>query len=67
MDECLYELDDCNDDAFCINTVGGYKCKCNSGYQGNAYNCSGNLITCITVKFDINEVLLLIFSKLEPT
>lgn len=40
---CL-DIDECEDEAlnicakpeYCLNTLGGYQCKCPRGYQGNA-------------------------------
>ena len=31
LDECTMGMHDCNIDAKCENTVGGYKCNCNEG------------------------------------
>ncbi|XP_077993211.1 protocadherin Fat 4-like [Glandiceps talaboti] len=35
VDECNQGLDNCNSDATCTNTVGGYNCTCNDGYTGD--------------------------------
>ena len=33
------EYDYCHDDAFCTNTVGGYNCTCNEGFDGDGFDC----------------------------
>ena len=39
--ECVRELDDCDMNATCINTVGSYDCLCNTGFTGNGFTCTG--------------------------
>ena len=34
VDECVTNNHDCDDNAMCINTVGGFHCTCNMGYTG---------------------------------
>ena len=41
VDECTRHTDDCDVNANCLNTAGGYKCACKSGYSGNGTHCSG--------------------------
>ena len=38
-DECLLNLDVCNEHASCINTEEGYDCACNEGFSGDGYTC----------------------------
>ena len=44
MDECSLDIHMCDSHADCMNTIGDYYCVCNSGYSGDGYHCSGNLI-----------------------
>ena len=39
--ECERELDDCDPNATCTNTIGGYICTCNIGFTGDGYMCLG--------------------------
>ena len=58
MDECKYNISNCDVNANCTNTYGSYKCTCKVGYTGDGHSCSGNfeddliniLINCL---FDI--------------
>ncbi|XP_046691365.1 epsin-3-like [Silurus meridionalis] len=34
-DECKEEIDVCGNNAVCTNTIGGYYCQCETGYQNN--------------------------------
>ena len=43
IDECKTNTDKCQDDATCVNTIGGYNCTCNPGFNGDGYNCTGTL------------------------
>ena len=42
IDECARGTATCDANASCNNTIGGYNCTCNSGYEGNGFhgNCS---------------------------
>ena len=31
----------CHLNAKCTNKIGGYNCTCNSGYNGDGFNCIG--------------------------
>ena len=39
VDECKMGLHRCQDDAFCLNTLGSYRCECINGYFGDGKNC----------------------------
>ncbi len=32
-------MDNCNENAVCINTFGGFTCVCNAGFTGDGVNC----------------------------
>ena len=40
IDECTV-LNPCHIHAECTNTIGGYKCKCRSGFSGDGLICTG--------------------------
>ena len=40
VDECMSELDNCDKDAECTNTIGNFTCACNTGFNGDGYSCS---------------------------
>jgi hypothetical protein len=39
IDECSGPEAECDVDAACSNTPGGYDCTCNAGYKGNGFEC----------------------------
>lgn len=39
MDECLAETHNCDPNAACTNTIGGFNCQCTSGWKGNGKTC----------------------------
>lgn len=41
IDECVNGASDCNQNAICRNTNGGYVCECKMGYVGNGKTCEG--------------------------
>ena len=40
-DECSAGVSLCHANAICTNTEGSYTCTCNTGYEGDGYNCQG--------------------------
>jgi hypothetical protein len=40
--ECNDKVDDCDPNASCANTTGGFTCKCKTGYQGDGKTCTAN-------------------------
>ena len=45
IDECAAGMDDCHEQASCMNTDGDYTCTCNTGYTGSGQVCSGKHIS----------------------
>ncbi len=42
INECVLDMDnDCDENAECNNTVGGFNCTCYPGYMGNGTMCTG--------------------------
>ncbi|XP_076821613.1 uncharacterized protein LOC143468345 isoform X3 [Clavelina lepadiformis] len=39
-DECVANFDNCDENAECINTDGGFDCVCNEGYTGDGFTCT---------------------------
>ena len=39
IDECTEGLDDCSDDAVCVNTEGSFSCTCERGFTGDGRVC----------------------------
>ena len=42
--ECMLGTDNCDDNALCIDTFGGFLCNCNSGFRGNGMTCLGEWV-----------------------
>ena len=40
-DECLNGTDNCDPNAHCNNTFGGFTCQCLVGFDGNGADCMG--------------------------
>ena len=56
IDECFEENDNCDNNANCENTDGGFTCTCKTGYRGNGVTCDGmhHLTTFINVIINLN-------------
>jgi hypothetical protein len=37
--ECIMGMHNCHGEGKCVNTIGGYYCRCVSGYAGDGYTC----------------------------
>ena len=44
IDECTAGADNCDTNATCTNTLGGFTCTCNQGYTGDGVTCMGKYI-----------------------
>ena len=40
IDECVADSP-CSTNAECTNTEGSFMCECNTGFDGDGYNCTG--------------------------
>ena len=40
VDECAEGLDNCDPNAVCTNTLGGFDCQCGPGYEGSGQSCA---------------------------
>ena len=49
LDECSENLDQCDPNSVCGNTVGSYCCACHVGYHGSGFNCTGNVQSDIVI------------------
>jgi hypothetical protein len=47
VDECALDPGPCSPDAVCANTIGGYSCTCNAGFEGDGHSCT-NIDDCTT-------------------
>merc|ERR1719367_330093 len=48
VNECIANTHNCDSNAYCTNTYGGFTCACKSGYSGSGTSCSDlcDLKTC---------------------
>ena len=44
VDECERDMHDCDGNATCTNTRGGYNCSCDNGFSGNGSLCEGEVV-----------------------
>ena len=41
INECEVDLDNCDVQATCTNSLGSYSCACNTGWTGDGFTCEG--------------------------
>lgn len=46
IDECSLMVDNCDNNAFCTDTEGGFTCECTTGFTGDGVNCQSELKDC---------------------
>lgn len=55
IDECNTDSDNCDANAVCTNTPGGFTCKCKKGYEGHGKTCTGIIIMLCRSSTSMNE------------
>ena len=55
VDECATGADDCDGNARCTNTDGGFECNCEAGYAGDGRSCA-DVDECATGTDDCDEM-----------
>ena len=72
VDECKLmtmanntEIKRCHTNASCYNSIGSYICKCKTGYSGDGFYCSGEIVFTSTQRpeksYLIEQVIIFIF------
>ena len=58
INECLTDAHDCQQ--LCVNTDGGFRCECNSGFQLNSdqSTCSGMSLICRIREQEFSDLIL---------
>ena len=57
IDECRSaSLNDCNEEATCTNTAGGYDCNCNPGLVGDGRTCMDSCAVALVEVCDLNAI-----------
>ena len=53
VDECAQDLDDCHENAICIDNFGSFvaTCTCQVGYTGDGTLCVGKMRTTVTCMY----------------
>lgn len=50
IDECEVSVTVCPPTSKCINTEGGYVCRCSEGYRGDGIHCLGEKVCVLKVE-----------------
>ena len=56
INECYNGTHECQTFSHCINTIGSYRCMCNTGYFGNGINCEGNFFPFFPFSLDFKTL-----------
>ena len=51
INECSTNNGGCDTNAECTNTAGGRNCQCKTGYNGDGFTCSGELVVGFKLNF----------------
>ena len=49
IDECYFGTHDCDENAECTNTIGGFTCTCKTSYFGDGKECEGKIINSVVL------------------
>lgn len=50
VDECnVPEMESCDPNADCTNSIGSFDCRCRPGYEGDGQNCTGITAMCLFI------------------
>lgn len=63
IDECTEKLHDCdNENGYCINVSGAFRCACKGGYTGDGRTCTG---ACQLIIFSVTTTYLSLRSTIK--
>ena len=44
INECVSGSAECHNNATCTNTEGSYECSCDTGFTGDGFNCTSEIV-----------------------
>ena len=53
IDECVTDRHNCDLEATCFNTDGGFFCECNAAFTGNGTHCEGKSIKLFSTAYAV--------------
>ena len=56
IDECAVNSGGCNSQLVCVNTPGSFECLCPVGYNGDAVNRTGELVSVFIICLFVNTI-----------
>ena len=59
IDECNTDMHNCDVEATCINTDGGFFCECNAAFSGNGTHCEGKTTSMLQL-YDLSYCMWLV-------